>query len=311
MTPVDTVTANPGLTVIPTANGVTAAPHPDTRNLVFASGGVLLVSCDGGVYQATNPTGAGPAMAWTSINGTLEDSEFYTVSYDNRNTAATADDLIEGAAQDDSSSERNTAAVWNTQTGGDGTVVLADPISDTRYFSMQNYFMGSVIGGGGVNRPAGTVAGTGGKVLNAANAGTKAETFPFTPAFQINQGDIGSGAGTARVILGGNQTLYVSSDQAANYTSIGGTTANNPDPVTNLTARVITIAFGAATNTNACYVAMSDGNVTKTTDITTAGGGFSLTTFLATAGGEDGAGYGDRSQRREYGLRNHSDAQPA
>ena len=151
-------------------------------------------------------------MAWTSINGTLEDSEFYTVSYDNRNTAATADDLIRGPP-------RTTAPVSGTRLPfGTPRQAAMAPLcwltpSATHAISRRNYFMGRVIGGGGVNRPAGTVAGTGGKVLNAANAGTKAETFPFTPAFQINQGDIGSGAGTARVILGGNQTLYVSSDQ--------------------------------------------------------------------------------------------------
>ncbi|MDB5329775.1 MAG: exo-alpha-sialidase [Phycisphaerales bacterium] len=285
LTPVDSMNSKPGLTVIPTSNGVTTAPHPDTRNLVFGAGGNLLLACDGGVYQATSPTGAGPALAWTSIDGNLENTEFYQATLDDRNTATTADDLIQGAAQDNSASERDASGNWNTQVGGDGTVVLADPISDTRYFSVQNFFMGVAVGGGGVSRPAGTVANTGGKVLNNANAGTKAEGFPFSPAFQINEGDIATGAATARVILGGNRTLYVSSDQGSTYTSIGGTTSNNPNPVANLTASVISIAFGDAANTNVCYVAMSDGNIAVTNNITASGGGFSLTTFNTAAGG--------------------------
>ena len=284
MTPIDSANGHPGQTVIPTGNGVTTAPHPDARNLVLGSGGVLLLACDGGVYQATSPNGAGPALAWSSINGNLQNTELYQAVLDNRNTASTADDLIGGAAQDNSASERNTGGTWNTQVGGDGTVVLADPISDTRYFSVQNYFMGRIIGGGGISRPAGTVAGTGGKILNQGTSGTYAESFPFTPTVVLNQGDIATNA-TARVLLGGNRTLYLSSDQASNFTSIGGTASNIPSTVTNLTARVIALAFGAAVNTNVCYVAMSDGNIAMTSNITTAGGGFSLTTFATAAAG--------------------------
>src|SRR5262245_3392648 len=122
------------------------------------------------------------------------------------------------------------------------------------------------------------------KILNRAVAGTYAETFPFVPTFQVNQGDIANGA-TARLILGGNQTLYTSSDQGANYNSVGGIAANSPSAVANLTAQVKAIAFGAKTNTNVCYVSLTDGNIAVTTNITVVGGGFTVTKFKTAAGG--------------------------
>src|SRR5262249_44879601 len=67
---------------------------------------------------------------------------------------------------------------------------------------------------------------------------------------------------------------------------IGAPVGNVPQPVPNLTAPVTSIAFGTATNTNVCYVAMNDGNIAMTTNITVAGGGFSLTNFQSAAGGE-------------------------
>ena len=70
-------------TAIPASNSVTTSPHADTRGLIFASGGVLLLSCDGGIYQCTNPSSTSPgAQTWTSINGTLQDTELYNVAYD-------------------------------------------------------------------------------------------------------------------------------------------------------------------------------------------------------------------------------------
>src|SRR5262249_32742168 len=151
-----------------------------------------LVSCDGGVYQGTNPSSTVfGAQTWTSINGNLQATEVFAIAQDNRGTASPADDLIECATQDASANERDANGTWTAPLGrGDSTLVLADPGSDTRYFSSQGLFMFSDTGTTTGTRPPGTVLGTGGKILNHAVFGTYAETLPFFPDAQLDQGDI-------------------------------------------------------------------------------------------------------------------------
>src|SRR5262249_36611549 len=118
----------------PTSNGVTTGPHADSRDFVIASGGVLLYASDGGVYQATNPTSTtSGAQVWTYVGGNMSTIETMKSSLDNRKPASTPHDQLGSASQDNAAAERNTSGTWNVQTGGDGTIVAADPISDTRY----------------------------------------------------------------------------------------------------------------------------------------------------------------------------------
>jgi hypothetical protein len=290
LTPIGTASGAPGV-VVPTDNGVTTAPHADSRNLVFASlstGDVLLLASDGGAYECTNPrsTTAG-AQTWTSINGTIQDTEFYQVSLDNRNTASAAGtQVVLGAAQDNDASVRDTTGVWSGVLSGDGTVAVADPISDTRYFSSEFYFFGVSVGSAAPTFPAGTVVGVG-KPLNQSVAGPYADTFPFAPVFALDQGDIANGT-AARIVLTGStaKTLYLSSDHGNTYTSVGGVSGGAPAPVSAFTTPAVAVAFGDKANANVCYVGLADGNLAATTDITAGGGGFSMTTFKSSAGGE-------------------------
>jgi hypothetical protein len=70
---------------VPTTNGVTTGPHADSREMVFASGGVLLLACDGGIYQCTSPTGGFGAQTWSGVTGTIQDTELYGAALDDKN----------------------------------------------------------------------------------------------------------------------------------------------------------------------------------------------------------------------------------
>lgn len=301
--PPPVMSQHPGSTAVPTDNGDTSAPHPDSRTLVFA-GTVMLLGCDGGVYECSNPNSvAAGAQVWRSINGTLQDTEVYQVSLDNRNTATPADDLIEAAAQDNSASERDATGTWTAQTGGDGNNVFADPTTDTRYFASNAYAMETVTGAGTVAFPKGLVTGTfavpGGPAepLNQFIAGPWADKIPNSPhTFVINQGDVATGLKpAARILLAGTgkagPTLYLSKDMGAKYTSIGTPVSGVPAAVAGLGGGpILTMAFGSAGNTNVCYVGTADvgtgaGEIAMTTDITQSGGGFSVTNFKMQTGG--------------------------
>jgi hypothetical protein len=283
-----TLTAfGPG-TVEPIQTGVPTGPHADTRGLQFGVGGELLLACDGGVYKATNPTGAGAQVVWSSINGSLANTEFYQVALDNQNNTNPADDLILGAAQDNGGSERGPNGTWVEYTGSDGVVVLADPTSGTRYFSEPGYWSVTLTGANTIATPPGQLNGTTGNAyvyLNPAasvpgNAVQAEKNLPFNVVYVLNEGDIAQGVNPARVLFAGNQTLYVSTDKAETYTSIGGIDNNHPQKVPNITASITTMAFGCGANPNAAYVCTSDGYISVTQDITGPKGAFSTHVLL-------------------------------
>jgi hypothetical protein len=130
---------DPG-TAVPASNSVTTSPHADSRGMVFASGGVLVYSCDGGVYQCTNPSSTtSGAQTWTSINGTIQDTEFYNVAYDDRFH------IIFGGSQDNgtpSQNAQNSVNSYNDQTGGDGGATAVDNFSRSGAGESVHYFFG-------------------------------------------------------------------------------------------------------------------------------------------------------------------------
>ena len=300
-----TLTAfGPG-TVEPIQTGVLTAPHADTRSLQFGAGGQLLLADDGGIYACNDPEGTGTQVVWSSINGSMQDTEFYQVVLDNQGNTNPADDLILGAAQDNGASERTTSGTWVEHGGSDGVAVAADPASGTRYFSEAGYYLHTVTGAANQEAsPPGTLTGTGATYvyLNPAasvpDGAVLAESLPFYTVFRLSQGDIAGGANPARMLLAGDRTLYLSGDQAQTYTSIGGIDGASPHPVDNCSYNVVTaMAFGCAKNPNAAYVAgfnhESDGaiirgsvNISFTNDITAPGGGFTTTKFNLAAPGE-------------------------
>jgi hypothetical protein len=280
-------------TAEPKQTGVTSGPHPDVRGLQFGVGGDLLLACDGGVYRCANPKGVGTAVVWSSINGSLANTEFYQVALDNRGNTNPADDLVLGAAQDNGASERAPNGAWVERTrGGDGVAVAADPASDTRYFIAAHYSLTTLTGTNQIGVPPGLLTGTGGDYLYLNSAASVpsyavlAEDLPFYIVFRLNQGDIAKGINPARILLAGTQTLYLSSDKGETYTSIGGIQGLVPQPPANITASVTAMAFGSVANPNAAYVCMSDGSISFTSNITVPGGGFGTPVKLA--GGEVG-----------------------
>jgi hypothetical protein len=124
---------DPG-TVKPTDNGDTTAPHSDSRAMVFASGGVILYSCDGGVYQCTNPrsTTMG-AQVWTYVGGAttsatvtgMQVSEMYDIAYDS------FFHIILGGDQDTGNPSQTAPGsfLYTDESGGDGGATATDPFT--------------------------------------------------------------------------------------------------------------------------------------------------------------------------------------
>src|SRR5262249_55077951 len=66
----------------------------DSKALTFDAAGNLLVGDDGGVYKLVNPDGAATDRYWVSVDGTLQNTEFYSVAYDS------IDHIVIGGSQD-------------------------------------------------------------------------------------------------------------------------------------------------------------------------------------------------------------------
>jgi hypothetical protein len=287
ITPDSAPFAEPG-TVRPIQTGVTSGPHGDCRGMQIGVDGDLLLASDGGVYRSTDPTGTGTQVAWSSVNGSMADTEFYQVALDNQGNTNPADDLILGASQDNGGDERAPDGTWVERDVADGTAVAADPVSGTRYFSSDSYYLFTYTGPNStIAYPPGTLTGTGGKYfyLNPAGSGSVPSSaklqenpgFPFYIVLVLNQGDIDNGKPAQLLLAGNNGTLYLSSDQGNSFTSIGGlggTDNTTPQPVPNIKGTIMAMAFGSAANENVAYVCTADGYISVTQNITAPNGGF-------------------------------------
>src|SRR5581483_10967505 len=163
--------ASPG-TVEPTLPNPapTTAPHADTRYMAFTSTGSILVANDGGIYQVTNPTGAGGLPPnWSSLGGTLQTTEQYDVALDNRNNADPTDDVFLSAAQDNGTEEGLAGTAFTEVGGGDGVLVIADAPGGYRYYSAQNFSLLRRDPNGQLVVPPAQIIGTG-LSLNGAGA---------------------------------------------------------------------------------------------------------------------------------------------
>jgi len=260
------------------------APHPDFRWLAFAGNDTILAGTDGGIYQVTNPRAFVTAPVWSSVNGNLRISELYMADLDNGGTPADNDDVYMAAAQDNGESEAQLGGLWSEIQTGDGTIVLADSVNRFRYYSAQSFFVTRRNPDATLVQPAGIVNGSGGKTLNAAAPGVLIEFLPFNTTTVLNQRD------TNQILVGGFQTLYLSTDHMDTFTSIGGITGGNANPVPNITSTVTAIAFGNTFIPNAAYVATDDGNIARSFDITSGNGNFVPTNFSTVAGGSAASG---------------------
>ena len=220
-----TVVGNPihtPTTVVPTSNGDTTAPHSDSRALVFASGGVLICTSDGGVYQCTNPESTAPgSQTWTCLDGTIQDTEFYNVAYDS------VYHVIFGGAQDEGTPLQTAQGnfTYTDQSGGDGGATAADsftfagssPPVSVRYFfgAVRKWFDGPA------SRPAGD---NDANILPSAGLSGLTKTNPndlFTTSA------VNAIAPTAAQLLAGQSTRVVISGSNNGATAGGVYESNN------------------------------------------------------------------------------------
>jgi hypothetical protein len=119
------------------ANGT--APHADSRDMKFDANNNLLEADDGGIYRLNSPNN--PAVrTWTPVQGSLHNTEFYSLAYDSLNN------VLFGGAQDNGTPGQPGANAlgWNLLQGGDGGDVMIDnnqtahPGQTIRYTSSQN-----------------------------------------------------------------------------------------------------------------------------------------------------------------------------
>ncbi|MSQ97043.1 MAG: hypothetical protein EXR98_21155 [Gemmataceae bacterium] len=116
------------------ANGT--SPHADSREMVFDANGNIIEADDGGIYRLSNPNMA--ARKWSSVNGNLRVTEFYSLAYDSLNN------VVLGGTQDVGTLRQNSTDEfpWTTIQGGDGGVVNVDVTSSPGnaivYTSSQN-----------------------------------------------------------------------------------------------------------------------------------------------------------------------------
>jgi Ca2+-binding RTX toxin-like protein len=211
ITPVGSTSGDAG-TAVPTGNAaVHTSPHADARDLVFASGGVLLYGSDGGLYQATSP-GSG-TQTWTYVGGDMQDTEVYNVAYDSQF------DIVFGGAQDNGTPSQNTpgsTSSYHDESGGDGGATAVDSYTLAGSGESVRYFFGNVrkLFNGADSRvsgdtdsnilPAGGLAGLTSATANDLFAGSVVNAIAPTAA------QITAGESTRVLVFGGtNATVTV------------------------------------------------------------------------------------------------------
>jgi hypothetical protein len=113
--------------------------HSDSRYLGFDAAGNLLLTNDGGIYKLVNPEGAPTQRYWVSLDGTLQDTEFYAVAYDS------IDHILVGGAQDNGMGVQPHPGqtVWNTGFMADVTDVAVDNSGPTAIlYGISSGFLG-------------------------------------------------------------------------------------------------------------------------------------------------------------------------
>jgi hypothetical protein len=194
------------------------APHADSRNLAFTADGTLLDVCDGGVYRRSDPTLS--TGVWTSVNGDLRVTEFFSVAYDS------FVGRIVGGTQDNGSplQDQMDDLPWSLLAGGDGGIVAVDNSS----LGPEFYYMADGPGGffhNGIQvKLAKSVGGTVASGFNAVDRalanGADFSPFPYI----LSSTD-------PRLMLLGNSGLYEDGDPSF----ANGLTG---DVITDLTAQL-------------------------------------------------------------------------
>lgn len=224
-----------------------SSPHADSRDLVFDANNSLLEADDGGIYrQTSSTTNTGD---WISVNGDMAVNEQHDTAYDT-NSAIT----ISGN-QDNGSSRQQTfgSTTWQNFGSGDGGDVVIDNLSlagsnqSVRFQSSQNL--------SGIRRLIYDANNNflGQTPLALSVTSGSALTAQFVTPLAINN------INGNRLIVGGGNSVYESSDQGDTVTEIGaGIVANSLGRNT--------IAYGATGNEDILYVAGCIGSCFTTDD---------------------------------------------
>lgn len=211
-----------------------SSPHADSRDMAIDASGNLVETDDGGIYRRTTPllnTGD-----WSAIIGDLKTTEFHSIAWDSNSK------IVIGGAQDTGTPQGILPANFRWQevaTADGGCVTVNDtgtPGTSTRFSSSQ--FLG------GFRRRTYNASNTFGTqvfpLLTVVGGGAALSSQFYTP-IEVNN------VTPARLIIGGGNSVYESTDQADTITEIGpGIVANGFGQHT--------IAYGATGNANMLYV---------------------------------------------------------
>lgn len=191
-------------TKIGASGSATGGPNDDSRNLALDANGNLIEVDDGGIYEMTNPTGAG---TWSSLLGNLQDSELHDVAYD-----PATQTILDGSQDNgDPGSTASSNQTWADQNivSADGGQVQVAP-DGMRYTSSQEFqnFATRLLGGAAKQPglhlllPDGQKAGTNLYAFVEKHEGE----LPFVTPFRLDS------AAPRQLIIGGKY-LYESRDQ--------------------------------------------------------------------------------------------------
>lgn len=207
--------------------------HADVHSLVY-QGTVLYSSSDGGVYKSTNNAGD-----WSDISSNMGTRQFYRIA-----CAKTNANVISGGAQDNGSSYRTSAGVWNEWLGADGMDAVISPTnSSVGIGTSQNGTIYRTINEGGSRTN-----------LTAPATGNWVTPLAWHPT-------------DGNIVFGGWNGVYRSTNQGTSWTKISGTT---------ITSNVVCLAVAPG---NANYIYASVGS----TIYFTTNGGTTWTTSTAAA----------------------------
>ena len=185
-----------------------SAPHADSRDLAFDAAGNLIEADDGGIYKRTSPTTSDGD--WFSLNGSIQTTEVHDLAFDRLNG------ILQVGNQDTGTAYQRLPgnARWDSAHTDDGGDVLIDTTSSPgfsiRYSSSQGF------------------AGFRRRVYDAANE-LRSEVFPaltvigggapFVPQFTVPTAL--NNVDATRLVIGGGNSVYESTDQGETITEIG------------------------------------------------------------------------------------------
>lgn len=200
-------------------NGVTGGLHADTHWIAVSptQRNVLFTANDGGVWRTDNATA--DVVAWTSLNQTLNLTQFYTIALHPNDT-----NRLLGGTQDNGTNRYDGNVNWFQARGGDGGAVLIDQANpQVLYHTFIN--RNNAHGASPVIGPE--ISFNGGNTWTRRGCfGCTASVGNFQPADRLSDyapmaQHTGFTGAAGNVIYFGTHRLYRSADQGATWRGLG------------------------------------------------------------------------------------------